>query len=88
MLITIFIIFIGCAILSWLVFLHSKYEYQQYIKKLANIYSTGELNDKIKNLEDYLNNTSDIDSEQLEITIDNIGIYEQVKAYKKEHNLN
>ena len=69
-------------ILSLIVIAYSKYDYQNYIKKYANKYTIEEINNIIQKDNAILEKEKQYDRTYIDIILDNIELWKQIRKYK------
>ena len=85
--IVILLVCVGLFIISLIVHLHSKHEYNSFIHKMANE-NTIEHIDKIISEDETLINAKTFKGYMLEILLDHKELWEQIKNYKLKNEQN
>ena len=76
------IVLLTLFILSLIVIAYSKYDYQNYIKKYANKYTVDKINNIIEKNKKLLEKESEYDRTYIDIILDNIELWKQIRKYK------
>lgn len=76
------IVLLTLFILSLIIIVYSKYDYQNYIKKYANKYTIDEINTIIQKYKKILEQEREYDRTNIDIILDDIELWEQVRNYK------
>ena len=81
------IVLLTLFILSLIVIAYSKYDYQNYIKKYANKYTVDKINNIIEKNKKLLEKESEYDRTNIDLILDDIELWEQVRNYKLSNQM-
>ena len=74
-------------ILSIIVVVYGNYDYQNYIKKYANKYTVDKINNIIEKNKKLLEKESEYDRTNIDLILDDIELWEQVRNYKLSNQM-
>ena len=81
------IVLLTLLIISIIMILYGKYDYKYYIKKYANNYTIDEINNIIKKNKTLLEKEREYDRTNIDIILDDIELWEQVRNYKLSNQM-
>ena len=76
------IVLLTLLIISIIMILYGKYDYKYYIKKYANKYTVDKINNIIEKNKKLLEKESEYDRTNIDLILDDIELWEQVRNYK------